>query len=557
VLLYELIARRRPFPGPDASLVMMQVLQSQPPQLGREVPAELARIIFRLLEKQPAARYQTARDVRLDLKAFLAALDQGASPVAAARGKRSVAVLPFRLLTPNPEDQYLSVALADAMIQHLSSGQELLVRPTSAVLRYAAPGSDADTAARELNVNVVIEGSIQKAGPRLRVHVQGWDAVSHNTVLSAKHDGEIADLFALQDRVSESVSQGLGLGSAGSPASERRPTSNAHAYELYMRATERLRRLNRWDMLTAIEMLQQATRLDPQFAEAWARLAEASVIMSGTFEPIPRWINLAERASKRALQIDRENPEALAAQARVLWTPAKGFQNRPALRALGRALKLNPGSHRARVWQALVLIHVGLLDEAIEGLREALVAEPDDSFAITFLGQALNFQGEYTGATEYFARTLAMDPADQWSSLFYAVPLLYAGQMESADEQLRRASQYYAGDPMLKATEALLWARRGERKKAERLLPRVFAGAKSKLHTHHAMHAAAAAYATLGKPAEASKLLQKAAVTGLPNYPTFRSDPFLAPLLGYAPYARFLEKLRKDWEAYKREFGKQ
>ena len=553
-MIYELVGRRRPFPGPDAPLVMMQILQSQPPQLDSGVPAELARIIFRLLEKQPSARYPSARELRLELNAFLSALDRGAAPAGAA-GKRSIAVLPFRLLTPRPEDDYLGVAMADAVIQQLSAGQELLVRPTSAVLRYAQPATDPLTAARELNVNVIVEGSIQKAGPKIRVHVQGWNTANHETILSAKLDGEMADLFALQDHVSESVSKALGLGGVQAATPDRRPTKNSHAYELFSRARERLQRLNRWDTLTAIEMLRQATELDPQFAEAWARLAEACVTMAGTFEPLPRWINQADRASKRALAIDRENSEALAAKARLLWTPARGFQNRPALRALKAALRANAGSHRARVWQSLVMIHVGLLDEALEGLREALAAHSDDNFTLTFLGQALNFKGDYQASHEYFSRVLLSDPADQWSALFCGANLVYGGRPDAAEEQLRRAAQFYAGDPMLTATEALLLAQRGEKKKAGRLLPRVFRGAKSKLHTHHAMHMAASAYALLGKPVEATRLIQKAIATGLPNYPTFRQDLFLAPLLEHAPYAKLLEKLRKDWEAYKQEFG--
>ncbi|HKO04781.1 MAG TPA: protein kinase [Candidatus Acidoferrales bacterium] len=556
VLLFELVARHRPFPGPDAPLVMIQILQNAPPQLGAAVPEDLARIILRLLEKQPAARYQTARELRLDLAAFLKALDRGTAPAAAAGGKRSVAVLPFRLLTPGAEDEYLSVALADAVIQHLSGSQDLVVRPTSAVLRYVAASTDALAAARELNVNVVVEGSIQKIGPKIRVHVQGWDAAKHETIVSAKHDGEAADLFALQDRLSESVSRALNLVTPSGSPSDRRPTRNSSAYELYLRANERLHRLNRWDTHTGIEMLQQATRLDPQFAEAWARLAGACVMMSGTFEPSPRWINLADRACKRALQIDRENAEALAAKGRVLWTPAKGFQNRPALRALSAALEANPGTSEARVWRCLVLIHVGLLDEALEGLREALSNQPDDNFTITFLGQALNFRGEYAAAEEYFSRSLAMDPASLWSNLFSPANLIYHGQLSGAEARLRAAGQFYPGDPMLTATEALLWAQRGEKKKSEQMLRRVFRNSKSKLHTHHAMHLAASAYASVGRHSEATRLLQKASVTGLPNHPTFRGDPFLQPLLAYKPYARLLERLRKDWEAYKREFGK-
>src|SRR5260221_10851765 len=114
-------------------------------------------------------------------------------------GKRAVAVLPFKLLTPNPEDDYLSVALADVVINKLGANGELLVRPTGVVACYAKQAIDPLTVARELNVQVIVEGGIQKFGQRLRLHAQVWNVADGSTLLSVKHDSGMADLFRVQD----------------------------------------------------------------------------------------------------------------------------------------------------------------------------------------------------------------------------------------------------------------------------------------------------------------------------------------------------------------------
>src|SRR4029077_1823128 len=114
--------------------------------------------------------------------------------------------------------------------------------------------------------------------------------------LSAKHDSEMAELFALQDKISDEVAAALGAKPAAAAAPPERPTKNVLAYELFLRAAERISRLNRWDTHTAIEMLENATEMDPPFADAWARLAEACLQMAVTFEPGPRWFRQAEVA---------------------------------------------------------------------------------------------------------------------------------------------------------------------------------------------------------------------------------------------------------------------
>ena len=559
VVLFEIAAGHRPFTGPTITALMAQILQERAPRLGSTesiVPHELARIVQKLLEKEPGSRYQSARELQVDLTNLQRDLELGALLPAAVIGKRAVAVLPFKLLTPNAEDEYLGVALADAIINHLGGRGEVLVRPINTVRRYAKQTVDPLLAAREMNVQVVVDGSIQKSGSRLRVHVQAWNAADGTTLLTGKYDSEMPALFDLQDKVAEALAGALGLkASDDSGAPSEPPTKNPKAYELFLRAVERLSRVNKWDTRTAIEMLEEATRLDPRFGEAWARLSEACVFMAVTFDATPKWYKKGEFAMRRALTLDPTNAQAHCAHGRVLWTPLKGYKNRQALLALRESLRRSPGYHPALVWQCLIFLHVGMIAEAIEGLHTALATQPDDGFALTFLGQARMLQGDYDEAASWFKRALTLDPASLWVNLFSPMVPLYGKNPEGAVELIRSAQHFFPGEALLTSWEGLLWANRGEPRKAEQSIRKALKVGTSMLHTHHMWHAAAATYAAIGKPQLAVPLLARAARTGLPNYPVFRDDQHFQSMHNYGPYLRLLAKVKKESDGYQREFG--
>jgi TolB-like protein/Tfp pilus assembly protein PilF len=483
-------------------------------------------------------------------------LEMGDSAQVGMAGKKTVAVLPFKMLTPNTEDQYLGVALADAVIHALGTGGDVLVRPTSAVERYAKQTVDPLRAARELNVQIVAEGSIQKSGTRLRVHIQAWNVIEGTTIYSAKHDAEIHELFSLQDELSSKLAAAFGLKKSDEKnRAATPPTDNPHAYELFLRAADRLARLNRWDTRTAIEMLERAVQLDPGFPDAWARLAEACVLIGSTQEPHPRWLRRASEAIRKALSLDRHNAEAYCARGRLLWTPAEKFKNRPALRALREALHINPGCHAARIWQCLILMHLGLHDEARAGLMEALAAQPDDAFTLVFIGITAMYHCDYAEAREYNARALSVDRTNIWANGFSPNVALYEGKLNEAEEKIKLARQVLADDLWLVSCEALLWAQRGERKKAEALARKSLLPVKALMHTHHLWHTAAAAYALIDKPSSAVALLRRAGAQGLPNYPAFRDDPLLKSLHTQKAFRSLLANLKREWESYRREFG--
>jgi tetratricopeptide (TPR) repeat protein len=386
--------------------------------------------------------------------------------------------------------------------------------------------------------------------------VQVWNAADGSALLSAKHEADMADLFGLQDRIAAAVAEALG----GKPAAELTttapPTKNTKAYEFFLRASERLARLNRWDMRSAIELLENAVDLDPRFADAWARLAEATIQMGVTFEPGPQWFRRAEQAIRSALAADPGNAAAVCARGQVLWTPVKKFQNRAALRAHARALQLNPGCHPARMQTGLILLHLGLPERAHECLLAALAANPDDTRTQVFIGQNALFRRDLAAAEEYHRRALAADPASIWGNLFMPTVELHLGRPERAEKALQAAAKVLPGEPTLTSIEALLWALRGEKRKAGRALERALRGGKPVLHTHHLWHNAAAAYALIGKPAPAIRLLRKAAGFGLPNYPLFRDDPFLSGLHQEPSFLRLLADLKKEWQSFRKEFGR-
>ena len=494
----------------------------------------------------PAARSRPARNAQMDITNGSRNLEVRSSLPTDVAGKRTIAVLPLQLLTPSSDDEFLGVALADAIINRLSASGNVLVRPIGMVQRYARDATEPLEAARHLNVDVLVDGNIQKIGSKVRVYLQAVDAATESPLLSAKFDAEMIDLFPLQDAMGESLAKALDFDSVKRPATvEDRPTRNRMAYELFLRAADKLSRLNQWDTRAAIDMLERAVQLDARFAAAWARLAEAHLLMAFTFAKSSRAIAAAEHAARRALALDPSNSVAQCSHGLVLWSPARGFQNKAALRALSIAVKLNPSNLTARQWQSLIFMHVGLFDAAQNGLKAALAVRPNDATTVMFLGQLAMYQHRYDEADDYHARALGIDAAHTWSHVFYPVIPLYRGALADAERKLASAREVQRDDPWLTSCEALLWAKRGEASRAEQLLVSALRG-KPLFHTHHMWHTAAATYAVLGKSQRALSLLERAAAFGLPNYTLFRDDPHFRPLRDLRGFQKLLARLQRE-----------
>ena len=179
--------------------------------------------------------------------------------------------------------------------------------------------------------------------------------------------------------------------------------------------------------------------MDPRFAEAWARLSAATVTMAVFFDPDPRWYVQAEEAVDRALKLDPQNAEAWAARGRILWSPHHDFLHVEALRCFEKTHHLPSRPHDGPLWEGLVLLHIGLHDEARSCLLEALEEQPDDLIAMLSLGEIAHFQGNHAAAQEHYDRTLALDPSHVYGNMFVQAGLLYLDELDKAERGLVKA----------------------------------------------------------------------------------------------------------------------
>ena len=478
--------------------------------------------------------------------------------VAVGSDAPSVAVLPFVNMSPDPDQEYFADGMAEELINALAQVPGLRVIARTSAFSFKGRHADVGEIGRRLDVATLVEGSVRKMGNRLRIAAQLIDVCGGHHLWSEVYDRSLDDVFEIQDEIARTIVRTIRpklLGDEAGPLVVR-PTESQAAYELYLRAGERLARFDRWDTRTAIEMLKDATALDPGYADAWARMAAAYAQIGFGFEPESDWRERAEEAVRRAFELDPDNADAHFAHGRMLWSPGAGFRHRDALCAFGRCLALQPGAGQPRLWRGMVLMHVGLLAEAREAFAEALASQADDPFSLNAAAQVALFQGDYDEARETIERSHHADPALWLTQVFRPSMWLYQGDLAGAEQLIQSARQRRLEEPMLDACEALLWAKRGERDRAEAALARAMRNRPSVAHDHHRWHYAAATHAVLGRPGEAVVQLRTAADTGLPNASVFREDPHLASLADDPGMRALLDELDRHERDIRAEFGR-
>src|SRR5580698_7577111 len=555
-VLYEAITGQSPFTGPSTLSIMHDIATgtpAPPSTLQPGLPRALDDLILRCLEKDPARRPQRASEIVQALKNLSA---PSANIVAAARptGRKSIAIVPFQFRVPSPDDQFLSVALADAVANRLGSSPSLVVRPTSSVVKYSKGDTEWSQIARELNVDMVAEGSIQKMGTRVRVFVQVWELREGRSAHSAKIDGEMGDLFTLQDNLADSVFTALTPPKHEKNSSTEVPAArHPLAYELYMRAVDRSMCFNKYDLTHAIEMLERAIDLDPDFAEAWGLLSIIRCQIGISLDSDPKWFAGAETAVIRTLELDPINCNALCSRGWISWSPGRGFQVRPALRAFNSAVKINPNFYAARAYRGTILIHYGFHELGTDDNNEATLVAPSFALPYAFRGFVAQYEGDYELADHHYQQSLAREPALVYANIQAPLQHIYLGNLARARELLRRAQQMISGEPQLTACEGLILACEGNFKRAEELADEAAISKRSVHHLHHMMHTTAEVYAICGKPERAVHELKRASEVGLPNYRAFENDAHLRSIRTHPEFLALMRELRRDHEQLRHE----
>ena len=311
VVLYEMLAGRPPFAGASPVEVFHAILYEQPPLLtGGPAVVAIDRVVHRALAKNKNERYQAIDAMAQDLRAAMALGDSGTG--ASARALTRLIVLPFRILRQDPETDFLAFSLADALTSSLSGLQSLVVRSSAAAARFAGDAPDLKAIASETEVDLVLLGTILRAGQQLRVATQLVEAAGSTVIWSHTAQVPVGDLFSVQDdlvmRIVESLS--LPLTSRERRMLKQDVPSSSAAYEMYLRANEMSRESKDWE--AALKLYERCITEDPHYAPGWAGVGRMHRMIGKYFErqTVER-LTRSEQALKRALEL---NPDLSAAE---------------------------------------------------------------------------------------------------------------------------------------------------------------------------------------------------------------------------------------------------
>ena len=376
LVLYEMITGNSPFAGANMIQTMHAILHDRPPVLtGSSTVDAVDRIIHRSLEKQPGARYQSAREMADDVRSALATSDvSGEVPV--ARTVTRLVVLPLRVLRSDPETDFMAFGLADAITSSLAVLESLVVRSSLAAAEFTEGTPDLKRLAREIDVDAVLTGTLMRPGDQIRVNAQLLEAPGGTVLWSESRQSPLGDLFAVQDDFMQHIVRSLSI-----PLTRREEQMLKHdvpatprAYEFYLRGNECARDRATW--LVALDLYKQCVDEDPNFAPAWARLGRMQRLNAIYVESqrADEQLAEAETSFKRALELNPDLPLAhsLYAYLEVDFGRAKESM----LRLFGLARR-----HRADPEIFAGLVHAcrycGLLDASIVAYEKAYRLDPN------------------------------------------------------------------------------------------------------------------------------------------------------------------------------------
>ena len=477
VLLYEMAAGHLPFDAGTAVDLSSAIVRDPALPLPAHVPQAVRFIIERCLAKAPGERYRRASEVRAALETALA--DVRTSPavmpprmsrrwlaavvaviLATAGGAfvfdlggirsrwqgavpsgriESLAVLPLENLSRDPDQEYFADGMTDALINDLSKIRALRVISRTSVMRYKGVRKSLGDIARELNVDGVVEGSIMRAGNRVRITARLTEAATDRSLWANSYERDLQDALALQAELARTIAGEVRISVTPEErarlAAARRVDPAAH--EAYLRGRQQLDLRTDVGLDNAINQFKRAIQIDPSYAEAYAGLADTYALDGYMgFSPTMDAFARAREAARQSLDLNDGLAEAHASAAMAAffswdWAAAES--------AFKRAIDLNPSFATAHHWYSHYLVARNRMDESLQESRRALSLEPLNANIVAHLAWAQYFARQYDDAVAQCRRTIDLDPNYYQGYLFRGMALVMQGKYDEAVADLNRA----------------------------------------------------------------------------------------------------------------------
>jgi serine/threonine protein kinase/tetratricopeptide (TPR) repeat protein len=509
-VLYQMATGQRPFPHDDITQ-LVYAIKYQPPapvrSLNPGVSPSLEQLILRALEKEPDLRYATAHDIGAALKVIRDLIRAGGSTPAAPPRIRSLAVLPLEDLSGGSEGDYFADGITEAIITDLSKLKGLSVTGRTSVMRYKRTTKPIPDIARELSVDAMLEGTVQRVGERVRTSVRLVRAAPEESLWAETYDRRLTDLLTLQSDVARSVAREIELQMKPSePAfAVLSPAVDQEALGHYMMGRSQWNRRDLDGLKAAIRCFESVVARAPNFALAFAGLADCYTILGNWSVLAPRDVYpKAKEAALRALALDPNLGEAQVALAFAEYLYDWKWEQ--AEQRFRRAIELNPSYAQGHAWYGTFLSALGRHDEALAEARRAQELDPWSSIISAIAAWTHYTAGRYEEAVQRCRRDLELNPIPQ-TYLFLGLALTQLHEYEEAIASFERGvslsgglTEMYAGLGFAYGVSGRTADARGVLEKLERLSKERYVPPYSRSIVH----------VGLGERAEALELLEQA-----------------------------------------------
>jgi TolB-like protein/Tfp pilus assembly protein PilF/predicted Ser/Thr protein kinase len=464
VILYEMATGRQPFAGGSPASTMHAILLEEPAPVGTVragVPPELSGLIEHCLAKEPERRPASAAEVCDRLVRIRSA---GAEPSRARAGSAApgVAVLPLADMSPAGDQEYFCDGVAEEILNALAQVERLRVAARTSSFAFKGKLQDVREIGRRLCVDAVLEGSVRKAGERLRITVQLINVADGCHLWSERFDRGGDDIFAIQEEIAAGVAEKLKVALLGEEraALQRRHTGNPEAYHLYLKGRYFLNRRHAGDLQRAVEQFERASASDPDYALPYVGIADVFSVLGlwGMLPPAEAFGRVAA-AARKALELDGSLGEAHFALASMLYLHE--WQWEKAEEHFRRALEAPLANGVGHAWFAMYLVLRGRWEEARAMTRRAVELEPLSPITHTAAAAAHCGMGDVDGAVELLEKGLELDPGMPVALTWLAYCRIVQGRLGEAVELSRAATDAGASGAVAYLATAL--ERRGDR----------------------------------------------------------------------------------------------
>jgi serine/threonine-protein kinase len=489
VVLYEMLTAHLPFQGETTVEIIDKIIHAEPmpvTRLNYAVPPDLERIVRKCLEKDRERRYQSVRDLLIDLRNVQRDSDSGSQSATSGLNRKtqvvtrsrprkaidSLAILPFENLSGDPDLEYLSDGVTEGLINNLSRLPKLRVMARSTVFRYHGRElPDPQQVGNELAVRAVLLGRLLKRGETLIIKLELVDTYDGSHLWGEQYVRETTDILTFEQEVSTEISEQLRfkLTSAQRKNLAKRSTENSEAYQLYLKGRYHWNRRTESGIRRSIDYFEQAIALDPAYALAYAGLADSyNLLGSYAAKPSATLFLRAKATALKALSLDDKLAEAHASLAAVkLW---REFDWDGSERGFRKAIELNPSYATAHLWLALYLAGMDRMDEALSEIKFALELDPLSRVVNLNLARILYFSRRYDESISQCLKTIEMFPDYLIAHRRLGMTYGQNGMPEEAVAEFRKALKLSEKDSETMSAMAYVYALAGRTDEAREIL---------------------------------------------------------------------------------------